>query len=329
MMKNLQCRWSLETLLGAVVLVYMAVPASAIVIWHDDFNRDDGNVETVGPLVGIYDTAGETNFKIDNNRAHVFPGNGNALFGVSTQGSGNGTVLHFEWDWTLEQNDNEGIVYAPYAALGKSTNAFQRALSIRVVYVGSLANPPTTGDLLIGDNLEEDIDTDIDIPTDAVSRKWTVDYTVGDPTAILNVAGVAAVTDLSINVAFPDTITGVYFHTANTLVNMKLDNILLDAIDLRADFDSDNDVDGVDFLTWQRNVPISFFAGKEDGDADDDGDVDDEDLAIWEQGYGASLSPLSGLGGVAAVPEPASALLAIFASVMVVGSGRTRRARVF
>ena len=52
-----------------------------------------------------------------------------------------------------------------------------------------------------------------------------------------------------------------------------------------ADFDNDGDVDGRDFLIWQRNagtVGNEFVLG----DANGDGDVDDADLAIWELQYG-------------------------------------------
>ena len=55
------------------------------------------------------------------------------------------------------------------------------------------------------------------------------------------------------------------------------------------DFDDDGDVDGADFLKWQRGEsPNSLSA---------------EDLAAWEVNFGTPASPLS------AVPEPASALL--------------------
>lgn len=51
------------------------------------------------------------------------------------------------------------------------------------------------------------------------------------------------------------------------------------------DFDQDGDVDGGDFLIWQRNVGTLFGAGIPDGDADQDGDVDGDDLSTWETQY--------------------------------------------
>lgn len=52
-----------------------------------------------------------------------------------------------------------------------------------------------------------------------------------------------------------------------------------------ADFDSDTDVDGGDFLSWQRGFGITNNAAKADGDADNNGAVDAADLAVWQQQY--------------------------------------------
>lgn len=81
-----------------------------------------------------------------------------------------------------------------------------------------------------------------------------------------------------------------------------------------ADFDQDGDVDGRDFLIWQRGF------GKDnptlaDGDANGDGEVDDVDLAIWSSTYGNG----SLVGESHAVPEPTAAgLLAIWAMASAV-----------
>jgi len=54
-----------------------------------------------------------------------------------------------------------------------------------------------------------------------------------------------------------------------------------------ADFDEDNDVDGFDFLAWQRGFGTeSPLAAKSDGDADHDNDVDSADLGFWQDQYG-------------------------------------------
>jgi len=65
-----------------------------------------------------------------------------------------------------------------------------------------------------------------------------------------------------------------------------------------ADFDTDGDVDGADFLAWQRGFGTPN-ADKPDGDANNDVVVDAVDLGIWENHFGSgggSLTELSAVG---------------------------------
>ncbi|QDS98840.1 hypothetical protein [Adhaeretor mobilis] len=80
-----------------------------------------------------------------------------------------------------------------------------------------------------------------------------------------------------------------------------------------ADFDSDSDVDGSDFLIWQRGFGINNGATLSQGDVTDDGAVDEEDLRLWNSQYCASsiLQPLSS-DPVHVVPEPKSLYLLAF-----------------
>ena len=56
---------------------------------------------------------------------------------------------------------------------------------------------------------------------------------------------------------------------------------------LAGDFDGDGDVDGRDFLAWQRGYGTQApDATKSDGDADGDTDVDGDDLTVWQGQYG-------------------------------------------
>ena len=71
-----------------------------------------------------------------------------------------------------------------------------------------------------------------------------------------------------------------------------------------ADFDEDGDVDGTDFLAWQRGFGILTGATLAQGDANHDGAVTAADLAIWQSDYGTALAVTT-----MAVPEPTSALL--------------------
>jgi PEP-CTERM motif-containing protein len=70
------------------------------------------------------------------------------------------------------------------------------------------------------------------------------------------------------------------------------------------DFDYDGDVDGKDFLTWQRGSGILAGAAYTDGDANLDGAVDGADLLLWQDGFGPDA-----LAVVSTVPEPGTLLL--------------------
>lgn len=87
-----------------------------------------------------------------------------------------------------------------------------------------------------------------------------------------------------------------------------------------ADFDGDGDVDGADFLAWQRGLGTTGNATAQQGDSDGDMDVDAADLANWR-------SQFSGGGGVAAVPEPTSLAMLVVGALLPLGAKRRRRVR--
>jgi hypothetical protein len=92
-----------------------------------------------------------------------------------------------------------------------------------------------------------------------------------------------------------------------------------------ANFDGDNDVDGIDFLTWQRNVGLGGQTDNSNGDADGSGTIDGGDLAVWESQYGPV--PLS--AATSAVPEPTTGSLFFLAvSVSMLGRRRIPHVRV-
>ena len=85
-----------------------------------------------------------------------------------------------------------------------------------------------------------------------------------------------------------------------------------------ADFDGDGDVDGKDFLTWQKGFGTGTTLAQ--GDANGDGAVNAADLAIWKSKFG--LPPAVAAAG--AVPEPAACCLAAIALGAAACVRRTR-----
>lgn len=80
---------------------------------------------------------------------------------------------------------------------------------------------------------------------------------------------------------------------------------------LNADFDVDDDVDGNDFLVWQRHRGSVGTANQ--GDANEDGQVDDADLEIWRAQFG---TPRPQLPRGFPVPEPQGAALIVWAGAL-------------
>ncbi|MEM8946193.1 MAG: PEP-CTERM sorting domain-containing protein [Planctomycetota bacterium] len=96
-------------------------------------------------------------------------------------------------------------------------------------------------------------------------------------------------------------------------VYQYFDNISLVALD--ADFDTDDSVDGDDFLIWQQAFTTTPVVT---GDADGDGIVGLADLSIWRSQFGESV-----VSAATAVPEPTGVSLILLAIGLM--SGRKRR----
>ncbi len=92
----------------------------------------------------------------------------------------------------------------------------------------------------------------------------------------------------AINTPFGEAVTGEvedYFRTVPALPAV--------IVGIPADFDQDVDVDGFDFLTWQRNAGRTTGASQSVGNANGDSQVDGNDLTEWKRDFGKnSASPL-------------------------------------
>lgn len=87
--------------------------------------------------------------------------------------------------------------------------------------------------------------------------------------------------------------------------------------DPSADFDGDGDVDGVDFLVWQRGFGLTGQVDNSNGDANGNGNVDSEDLTEWQSKY-ATSNTLNDASAVA-LPEPCTAAMFWGVSIVVLG----------
>ncbi len=102
------------------------------------------------------------------------------------------------------------------------------------------------------------------------------------------------------------------------------DNIVIEGFTgADADFDQDGDIDGSDFLAWQRGFGSGMTLAQ--GDANGDGQVDDLDLAAWQSQFGVAAS--IALQATTAVPEPSSMMLVMgFLLALPASSRFVRRA---
>jgi hypothetical protein len=95
---------------------------------------------------------------------------------------------------------------------------------------------------------------------------------------------------------------------------IHIDEVNFTNLDLEfsADADSDEDVDGADFLSWQRGFGQNDGTSVADGDFNFDGQVTADDLAVWETQYDTGPSFVA---SSVSVPDPSSVSLLIFCSV--------------
>ncbi len=99
--------------------------------------------------------------------------------------------------------------------------------------------------------------------------------------------------------------SGEQFALVNSVPDLGIVSLAVSVPDPHADFDEDEDIDGADFLTWQRGFFAQNGAIHSEGDANFDGVVNDVDLVVWQTQYAGVFGAAATIG----VPEPLSANL--------------------
>jgi hypothetical protein len=90
-----------------------------------------------------------------------------------------------------------------------------------------------------------------------------------------------------------------------------------------ADFNSDGEVDALDLTAWRAGFGTTGTATRAQGDADGDLDVDGRDFLVWQRQVTAPIASVAS----AAVPEPTFAAMALAAAAaMLFQRRRARRA---
>lgn len=109
---------------------------------------------------------------------------------------------------------------------------------------------------------------------------------------------------------------------------LQLSTQSLSSILNSADFNTDGDVNGADFLIWQRGFGLTNQIDRSNGDSNLDTVVDGLDLANWSEQFGLQANPA--LGVAAQVPEPDSLVLfSLIALTAVLGRQARKRAASF
>jgi prepilin-type N-terminal cleavage/methylation domain-containing protein len=82
------------------------------------------------------------------------------------------------------------------------------------------------------------------------------------------------------------------------------------------DFDDDGDIDGGDFLKWQRDLGTSVLQAGEGADGNGNSVVDAADLGYWQNSFGDGTGQTT---SAAAIPEPSGLMLAGLALPLAIG----------
>lgn len=312
----------------AVLTMILGLSQAAHAVgWMDDFN--DGNVKDGKPLTWMENIGG------------FFPGNydassGDYKFTPDVDGSDDSRMSSFvnvpftntyvrtQGKVLPDPNDpsNEGGNLVLLARTDLNTISgyllyFDASanLNMQILLGGSVADIATTFDAPF--NASEEVVIELDVIGDQLNGyAWLADDPNGKPTEPQVTATDTTFTSGIAGIAFAedDDNTSAIFRYAKAQ-----DTPFVDASG--GDFDGDGDVDGTDYVAWQKGLGLTGQLNASTGDADGDGDVDSNDKAVWATNFG----PGPGAAGAArSVPEPSTLLGAAIAAIALAARRRSR-----
>jgi T5SS/PEP-CTERM-associated repeat protein len=136
----------------------------------------------------------------------------------------------------------------------------------------------------------------------------------GDNFEILSAAGNVTGT---LNVAAAPTLPG----GMQWNVDVNASNVSVSVV-ATGDFDSNGIVDASDYVVWRKS--LGQHGDGLAADATGDGAVDVADYNFWRARLGTIVTPGSGLGGGAAVPEPTTLVLSLVAMILALNRRRSQ-----
>lgn len=341
------------TTMGCLAALVMATPARATTFFDEDFPTD-GDLTTVNTNWTPYSGATGTKIVVSNGAAVVQGKNiGSGEDASRTTGNvlGDGQTWYYGTRFTvLDVNANNSWNSEYFIGFRADTiGSFTLPLTART-YISTSSDPakyslgissngadnggqikPWTEDLSFNTSYVAivsytSLDSDGGTTSDGYTSLWINPTSQASPSVTDSMPN----TTLTGNTLY-DNAHSVFLRQGNGLAGtpeMRFDDIaagttFADVYNALvgvtptddADFDADGDIDGADFLIWQRGVGTG--GGQPQGNADGLGGIDGDDLAVWEGQFGTAVAASQ------PIPEPASLALALLGGLAAVGFRRS------